>query len=867
MKRSSRFVAVVLVGFCLMAFGSTLHEDDAYWPDEVAFQTRKWQGGALTLSNAFPYNEQTSVFDHWVRSAPRIATGDFDEDGNMDLVLPLVFGHIGESLFRRTFVGTWPTCLAIGFGDGKGSIRSVIRLLEDVDREAVTAADVDEDGHLDILVRIYGEPVGSRYPDERLHILFGDGSGEFPVTVVLTTDGFESCGGWRVADMNGDSHLDLVSVGLLSRDGEPPVAGSCIVPGNGNRVFDIPKPSSFGFIGDTHPSRFELCDVNRDGSPDLVASVVDFERNQSEEDVETRYFESQSLGAFDRVLVVCQNNGSGLLTVASEKKLDSWPLDLVVGDVNGDGNVDIAVSTGASNHMANQAWERHTEIVGRKWGIVVRDGEWAPCPQEEVRVDSISVLLGDGSGDLAEPQHWATGLVAPLLRTADLNGDALDDIICFSLYGRVFVYEGSAETTLDGPHVYSSATAPHNPNWTAALADVNGDAIVDFVVPSLTASLLVRFGNGDGGFNLPWFAPPIESEVPYSPYLRGSPVDFDRDGNLDILGYNDGRMMCWFWIAYGDGTGAFPRVSEFGPPAGFEDYQDGPYFEEMAVGDLDGNGWIDILLFLRLRSEEGNWEYISHLYRNNEGEDLLAECGLCSFDLPGRPAEVSVADINEDGYDDVFISYYNNPPELLLGSRTGQMERTGVAFDQAYSVQVETLLNHQIADFNEDGVPDLIADCLDSHFLVILAGDAQGMMTEVLRFGKSELLLGIGDLNEDGHLDVYANRIHLGNGDGTFMDPIEESEFMGIPATDFNHDGHLDYVIDKLGVTRIALGDGHCGIAVEEHFATSWEDSPTSGEDIYGDFNNDGWDDIVVHAGDRLNCILNRFVYLREDLE
>jgi len=82
---------------------------------------------------------------------------------------------------------------------------------------------------------------------------------------------------------------------------------------------------------------------------------------------------------------------------------------------------------------------------------------------------------------------------------------------------------------------------------------------------------------------------------------------------------------------------------------------------------------------------------------------------------------------------------------------------------------------------------------------------------------------------------------------------------MGVPAVDFNRDGNLDYVIDKMGVTRVALGDGQLGIYADEHFATDTRDISGSGDVVYGDFNEDGWPDIIVFDGAMLHCLLNQF--------
>lgn len=868
MKRLSLAIKLSFCLFCLSAMAIIGGEDLGYWPEEIGKRDRKWVGGALTLSNAFSYNENTSIVDHWVAAAPRIDAGDFDEDGKMDLLIPMTYGQYGESLFDDIFVGTWPSALLLCFGDGEGSIDGVLRLHEDVDRESVTAADVDADGHLDAVTRVYGDPVGARYPDEQLCIIFGDGTGAFPQTNSLITDGFESCGRWLVADMTGDGIPDLVSVGLVDREATFPAIGSCVIPGAGNREFGTPLIMSFDFGGFPYPSLFELVNVNGDGSMDLVASVVDFERNQTEDDVAARYdYDERQRGAFDRILVVCENDGEGNLSVTDERMLSVWPLDLVVGDVDGDGRSDLAFTSGLPGDMAKQAWVKHTELVGRQWGKLNPLGNfWQPF-QDDVPETTITVLLGDGEGSFGDPFQWDTGLIFALLRVTDLNGDQLSDLVLFALYGRVLVYHGSTETVLTGPEAYSSATATHNPNWSVVLTDMNGDTLPDFAVPSMTASLLVRFGNGRGGFGTGWFAPPIPSQLSDWGDPRGSPVDMDQDGHLDVVGFKGLFGKSTAWIAYGNGNGAFPDTVSIAVP---DDILSNDWYSielhEIAVGDFNGDGRTDILGFFSYRNKKLEVINTMRLFLNEGGRSFLESKEELPA-IPWNPTEATAADFNNDGYDDVFVSYTVRNPNLFLGSESGLSERGAVELDPALNLEADMIRSHKIGDFNEDGSLDLLGKSLETYSFVLLLGDGQGTLSESLRFARGELLLGAVDMDEDGHLDVYAHQIYLGRGDGTFDAPIQETEFMGVPAADFNQDGHLDYIIDKIGVTRIALGDGKLGIYTEEHFATDTRDTPSAvGADVWGDFNEDGWLDLVVLSGDMLHCLLNRFKEVGESL-
>lgn len=167
-----------------------------------------------------------------------LATGDFDRDGNLDIVsADSMTGSI--SLLR---------------GNGNGEFRSAEQFaVGGTNPLTIVTGDFDGDKKLDIAT---GNS-GGRNRD--VSILFGDGKGKFPRgRVVAAGGGVESL---VSQDVNGDGNLDLVGVLLNS-------STVSVLQGNGAGVFT----RSRSLIVRNAPAGLSVADFNQDGKPDLVTA-------------------------------------------------------------------------------------------------------------------------------------------------------------------------------------------------------------------------------------------------------------------------------------------------------------------------------------------------------------------------------------------------------------------------------------------------------------------------------------------------------------------------------------------------------------------------------------------------------------------
>jgi hypothetical protein len=257
-------------------------------------------------------------------TALAIVAGDFNEDGRVDLATANRDRTVSMLLL-----------------DGAGRVASSTTLIVGGGPSDIATADVNGDGHLDLVV------VNSE--SRNASVLIGHGPagfdrgrfvdiGDFPVDAV-------------VADVTEDGRADIVAAVQT-----PP--GVSIVAGAGDGTFARPVRLTAG----QSPSAVAVADLNRDGHPDILAA------NQLSYEVTVQ------LGV-----------GGGRFVAGRHGLTSSLPSDLAVGDWTGDGLLDVATSNGGSNDVSVMAGD------GR--------GHLGPARQFQVGNTPGAIVSADATGD------------------------------------------------------------------------------------------------------------------------------------------------------------------------------------------------------------------------------------------------------------------------------------------------------------------------------------------------------------------------------------------------------------------------------------------------------------------------------------
>ncbi|MGI4869678.1 MAG: beta strand repeat-containing protein, partial [Janthinobacterium lividum] len=244
--------------------------------------------------------------------------------------------------------------------------------------------------------------------------------------------------------------------------------------------------------------------------------------------------------------------GSGRFTAPATNPssgVGNNPNSVVVGDVDGDGDLDMLTTNQNSN--------------------------------------SVSVRLNDGTGNftpLATNPDPAVGSAPTSVALGDVDGDGDLDFLTAN--------NGSSTVSVRLNNGMGSFTAPAtNPNpavgngpLSVALGDVDGDGDLDVLTANYGGTVSVRLNDGTGNFTAPATNPdPAVGSVPISIALG----DVDGDGDLDVLtaNYGDNTVS----VRLNDGTGNFT------PPATNPDPAVGSAPISVALGDVDGDGDLDLL--------------------------------------------------------------------------------------------------------------------------------------------------------------------------------------------------------------------------------------------------------------------------------
>jgi FG-GAP-like repeat/Abnormal spindle-like microcephaly-assoc'd, ASPM-SPD-2-Hydin/FG-GAP repeat len=381
---------------------------------------------------------------------------------------------------------------------------------------------------------------------------------------------------------------------------------------------------------------------------------------------------------------------------------------------------------------------------------------------------------------------------------------------------------------------------PAPPSNTIAVADLNSDGNLDVVVSGNANNIWVLFGDGDGTFQ-PAATYTISGVSFYAL------ADFNGDGKPDILAV--GGSTIYVLLNNGDGT--------FGAPVSIAFSTNVPGV--IAIGDFNGDGKADISV--PVAAPQNGSSAVSILLGNGDG---TFQPPINSSDYVTTPNSAQVADLNGDGKLDIL--WGGSQLLVFLGNGNGSVQN---ALINPNAGGLEA-----VADFNGDGIPDVISNAYQTHqFEVSISlGKGDGTFSAPVGvFGAAtpaSLLQALsGDFNGDGKTDLLLSvgqnipipgsaYVILGNGDGTFQSPITLGDVSGLTTAigDFNGDGIPDAVSaatltpsgNTLSVVSVSLGQGNGNFSADTVLITCGPGPQCLGNTVtVGDLNGDGYPDFL----------------------
>jgi len=464
---------------------------------------------------------------------------------------------------------------------------------------AVAGGDLDGDGDPDLVCALARQ--------DRLRLFRHEPGRDFVLESELPAGG-SGPNSLVVGDLDGDGDLDLACASSPSRV----------------RVFFQDSPWRFTSPLDlsvgAEPRSLLAADLDGDGDLDLACV------NAAGQDLTVLWQISPRNYAAETV------SGVGPM-----------PRDLAVGDLDGDGDLDLACASFAAasitllpqdpSHRFSSprlipCGDGPTSVVAADLdGDGDLDLACANSPPTPFSRGNVTLLTQDSPGSFVRLPTLAAGIEPTELIAGDLDSDGDADLVCGN--GLSSDLTLLLQRARGGFSVQRPLQVPSRGLLLTAVmvSDLDGDARADLVCATSAESLVLFFAKDADLFGPPTFL----LSTGASPFSLAA-GDVDRDGDLDLVAgnYGDPSSLAFF---YQDEPRRFLEQPALSNPGGL--------ISAVAVADLDGNGFLDVIC--------------ANSHRDSPFLTVFKQDALRSFRQAhslqtGRPTKsVAVGDIDGDG--------------------------------------------------------------------------------------------------------------------------------------------------------------------------------------------------------------------------
>jgi len=337
----------------------------------------------------------------------------------------------------------------------------------------VAAGDFDEDGHVDLVI---GRTTGN------IHFVKGNGDGTFATaTQYAWKQAFFNAWAFAAGDVNGDGNLDVIWGASANSPGTAPYVTNDgevrAFLGNGDGTFIQNSYSVSGVLHNsgtllsdigTDAGSLAVGDVDGDGDIDVVAGALDATNTK------VKLLRNDGGMTFGVVELISESTSCSPTTTPCSQiyfpavSTQNSPWGLALGDVDGDGDLDLWVG--------DRALYVYLYLNDGTGTFTLRPPDTPPLPTRP------NVLL-------AHDSYRATVGYTPALGSADLNGDGKADLVLgLQSYSQTTAVAHDGEILLRASttdnYVYGGATILADIGMVARgvnVLDVNGDGYRDIV--------------------------------------------------------------------------------------------------------------------------------------------------------------------------------------------------------------------------------------------------------------------------------------------------------------------------------------------------------------------------------------------------
>ena len=545
-----------------------------------------------------------------------LALGDMDGDGDLDIVA-------GNSGVNRLYLNN-------GTENPFANVNGISISDDDDSTESIALGDVDGDGDLDVVAGNCCDGIGAV---NRLYLNNGTENPFANVEGIDLTEDIDNTDSIVLGDLDGDGDLDVV-------------ADSRLYLNNGT---DNPFADVSGIeisVQDTSPHSIALGDMDGDGDLDIVADKL--------------YLNNGSEDPFAGVNGIDITGHGHIIT----DELGS----LTLGDVDGDGDLDLIINNfgtndlylnnGTANPFANVDAIHITRIIqdidadldaGEPFYLALGDVDGDDDLDMVTRIPDINHLyLNNGtenpfahitnetiSDDADDTESLAVG---------DMDGDGdLDVVAGNSGVNRLYLNNGTENPFANVVGI--NITDDDDSTISIAVNDMDGDGDLDVVAGNFSFEfgegapnrLYLNNGTEDPFANVDGVN--ISNDADETESLGIG--DVDGDGDLDVVAGNS---------SFGEGVPDRLYLNNgtenpFADVTGINISDDADDTESIALGDVDGDGNLDVVAGNRL---EGNGGAI-RIYLNNGSTNPFANFSEINIPDDTRGNSLTLGDVDGDG--------------------------------------------------------------------------------------------------------------------------------------------------------------------------------------------------------------------------
>jgi hypothetical protein len=325
------------------------------------------------------------------------------------------------------------------------------------------------------------------------------------------------------------------------------------------------------------------------------------------------------------------------------------------------------------------------------------------------------------------------------------------------------------------------------------------------------------------------------SQVNTGVYSDGMALgDIDGDGDLDLLAAQFSFVSNTVSVRFNDGTGHF---------SGSQSVVVGTTPKRVVLGDMDGDGDLDVLT----ANQGGN----SVSVRLNNGAGSFS--GGSEVAVDSYPTRVTMGDLDGDGDLDLLVATYSGWLNVRLNDGAG-------AFRPGSSVRAQVSTSDAVlGDVDGDGDLDVLATNFIPEAVSVRLNDGAGNFSGTLELptASQPQALTAGDVDGDGDLDFFVTsgstssaQAYVNSGRGAFtanqVVPVGIGPY-NAALGDVDGDGDLDLLTANIyDYVSVALNNGQgrfSNITSVGHVLTSFRQSTDL---VLGDVDGDGDLDLVT---------------------